>query len=98
MLATVCPSLSFTSTVCSIDVQNASKAFNLLSFSSNGVPIFDLRGDGEAIWHSGGLTIESGGLLIQSGGAYCALSSCRSSWQCHPVILSPVACFARTHR
>ena len=49
-------------------VQPASNSFNFISFQANSVPVFDIRGSGQSIWHQGGITIETGGLRVLKGG------------------------------
>jgi hypothetical protein len=48
--------------------QPASNSFNIISFQANSVPVFDIRGSGQSIWHQGGITIETGGLRVLKGG------------------------------
>jgi hypothetical protein len=49
-------------------LQDPSPSFKVMNFYSNGIPVFDLLGDGTGIWHKGGIKVEDGGITIARGG------------------------------
>jgi hypothetical protein len=46
-----------------------------MNFYSNGIPVFDLLGDGTGIWHKGGIRVEDGGITIAQGGLSVRVSA-----------------------
>ena len=59
-------------------MQNGADTFKLWNLLANHAPVLDLYGNGNAVWHQGGLKVDRAGVVIDVGGA-CMCPPCVSA-------------------